>query len=45
MRSRTTTRSAVPAKAAGLAAGTHVTVVATKDGKKALLVASTGRPS
>jgi hypothetical protein len=34
-----------PAKAAGLTAGTHVTVVAAKDGKKALLVASTGRPS
>ena len=34
-----------PAKAAGLAAGTRVTVVATKDGKTALLVASKGGPS
>ena len=34
-----------PAKAAGLAVGTQVTVVATKDGKKALLVASKGGPS
>ena len=34
-----------PAKAAGLAVGTQVTVVATKDGKKALLVASKGAPS
>jgi hypothetical protein len=34
-----------PAKAAGLAVGTQVTVVAAKDGKKALLVASKGGPS
>jgi hypothetical protein len=34
-----------PAKAAGLAVGTEVTVVATKDGKRALLVASKGKPS
>ena len=34
-----------PAKAAGLAVGTRVTVVATKDGKTALLVASKGGPS
>ncbi len=34
-----------PAKAAGLAVGTQVTVVATKDGKKALLVASKGGAS
>ena len=34
-----------PAKAAGLAIGTQVTVVATKDGKSALLVASKGAPS
>jgi hypothetical protein len=34
-----------PAKAAGLAVGTQVTVVATKDGKTALLVASKGGPS
>ena len=34
-----------PAKAAGLTAGTRVTVVATKDGKQALLVASKGGPS
>jgi hypothetical protein len=34
-----------PAKAAGLAVGTQVTVVATKDGKSALLVASKGAPS
>jgi len=34
-----------PAKAAGLAVGTQVTVVATKDGKQALLVASKGAPS
>ena len=34
-----------PAKAAGLALGTRVTVVATKDGKTALLVASKGGPS
>ena len=34
-----------PAKAAGLAVGTQVTVVATKDGKSALLVASKGGPS
>ena len=33
-----------PAKAAGLAVGTRVTVVATKDGKTALLVASKGGP-
>jgi hypothetical protein len=34
-----------PAKAAGLAVGTEVTVVATKDGTRALLVASKGKPS
>jgi len=34
-----------PAKAAGLAVGTQVTVVAAKDGKRALLVASKGKPS
>jgi hypothetical protein len=34
-----------PAKAAGLATGTQVTVVAAKDGKRALLVASKGAPS
>lgn len=34
-----------PAKAAGLAVGTEVTVVAAKDGKRALLVASKGGPS
>jgi hypothetical protein len=34
-----------PAKAAGLVVGTQVTVVATKDGKSALLVASKGGPS
>ncbi len=34
-----------PAKAAGLAVGTQVTVVAAKDGKRALLIASKGAPS
>ncbi|MEP6649307.1 MAG: hypothetical protein ABJA74_05260 [Lapillicoccus sp.] len=34
-----------PAKAAGLAVGTTVTVVAAKDGKRALLIASKGTPS
>lgn len=34
-----------PAKAAGLAVGTDVTVVAAKDGKRALLIASKGKPS
>jgi hypothetical protein len=34
-----------PAKAAGLEPGTQVTVVAAKDGKRALLVASKGKPS
>ncbi len=34
-----------PAKAAGLAAGTAVTVVATKEGKTALLLATKGKPS
>ena len=34
-----------PAKAAGLAVGTEVTVVAAKDGTRALLVASKGGPS
>ena len=34
-----------PAKAAGLTVGTDVTVVAAKDGKHALLIASKGKPS
>ena len=34
-----------PAKAAGLAVGTDVTVVAAKEGKRALLIASKGKPS
>jgi hypothetical protein len=34
-----------PAKAAGLSAGTAVTVVAAKDGKQALLLATKGKPS
>jgi hypothetical protein len=34
-----------PAKAAGLTVGTEVTVVAAKDGKRALLIASKGKPS
>ena len=34
-----------PAKAAGLAVGTQVTVVAAKDGTRALLIASKGKPS
>jgi hypothetical protein len=34
-----------PAKAAGFTVGSQVTVVATKDGKRALLVASKGGPS
>ena len=34
-----------PAKSAGLTVGTQVTVVAAKDGKRALLVASKGGPS
>jgi hypothetical protein len=34
-----------PAKAAGLAIGTQVTVVAAKDGTRALLIASKGKPS
>jgi hypothetical protein len=34
-----------PAKAAGLTAGTTVTVVAAKDGKQALLLATKGKPA
>ncbi|MEO7235745.1 MAG: hypothetical protein ABIW80_10240 [Lapillicoccus sp.] len=34
-----------PAKAAGLAVGTAVSVVAAKDGKQALLLATKGKPS
>ncbi len=34
-----------PSKSAGLTVGSQVTVVATKDGKRALLVASKGGPS
>ncbi|MFI5074212.1 MAG: hypothetical protein ACHP7G_04235, partial [Actinomycetales bacterium] len=34
-----------PAKAAGFTVGSQITVVATKDGRRALLVASKGGPS
>lgn len=40
-----TTKVRGPAKAAGLAVGTAVSVVAAKDGKAALLLATRGKPS